>query len=141
MDFIRELAGESCKKYPDVKFKFAEAKEAFREAIWPGGINDDALELDVSFHPESSDDVPSIEVSTKSGKVFGPQPFLAIKTKSGRYIHDNFDFATSLDRWFYAFHLNTLPLEDVAEVAIAANDQYGNMSLKNLDASVLGRKG
>ena len=45
-------------------------------------------------------------------KVFGPQPFLAIQTKSRRFIYDNLDFIDE-NTWGYAFHGDTLPIEDV----------------------------
>lgn len=131
--FIQGLIKESSRRYPSVRFKYCEAVEAFRTAIWPDGFDERALELELKYHPPHSGDVPSIEVVTKTGKVFGPQPFLAIQTKSRRFIHDNFDFSTSLDRWFYAFHGDTLPLQDVSRVGVAANDQYGNACVVNLD--------
>jgi hypothetical protein len=123
VDFVRNL----------ISFKYCEATEAFKKAIWPEEINENSLDFDIIFHPESKNDVPSIEVVTKSGKVFGPQPFLAIKTVSRRFIHDNFDFDTSLNRWFYAFHTDTLPIEDVAKIGVAANDKYGNVCIKHFD--------
>ncbi len=129
---IRGLIRSSAKKYPGVKFRFCEAIEGFRQTIWPQGVDAAALDLSVSFHPASSEDVAFIEVSEKSGKVFGPQPFLALQTKSRKFIHDNFDMAESMDRWFYAFHADTLPLEDVAAVGVAANDQYGNSCVKTI---------
>ena len=133
VDHARELIAHASKKYPDVKFKYCEGIEAFRNTIWPEGIKDAPLELEIVYHPESADDVPSIEVITKQGKVFGPQPFLAIKTRSRRFIHDNFDFSSSLDRWFYAFYSNTLSIEDVEQIGVAANNQYGNVCVKVLD--------
>ena len=133
VNYIRDLIAESAKKYPDVKFKYCGGVEAFRNAIWPEGIDCDPLELEVIYHPASDQDVPSIEVITTKGKAFGPQPFLAIRTVSRRFIHDNFDFSTSLDRWYYAFHSDTLPLSDVAEIGIAANDKYGNTCIKHLN--------
>jgi hypothetical protein len=133
VDFLRGLIDESRRRYPEVKFKYCEAVEAFRTAIWPDGINDAPLDLDLIYHPAPADDVPYIEVVTKSGKVFGPQPFLAIETKSRRFIHDNFDFSPSLNQWFYAFHGDTLPVEDVAVIGVAANDQYGNFCIRRID--------
>lgn len=135
VDFIRDLARESSCRYPAVKFKYCEAVEAFRSAIWPLGIDGERLELELKFHPARDGDVESIEVITKRGKVFGPQPFLAIQTRSRRFIHDNFDFARTLDRWFYAFHGDTLPIQDVAKIGVAANDQYGNSCVLNFDVA------
>jgi hypothetical protein len=133
VDFLRGLIAESQRRYPDVKFKYCEGVEAFQAAIWPDGIKDSSLDLELIYRPASEADVPNIEVVTKSGKVFGPQPFLAIETKSRRFIHDNFDFSPVQDRWFYAFHGDTLPVEDVARIGVAANDRYGNLCVRNLD--------
>lgn len=137
VDYICKLIKNSQQRYPEVEFVFSEAIEAFRTAIWPDGIEDDALDFELKFNSQTERDVPNIEIITKKGKVFGPQPFLAIKTKSQRYIHDNFDFSTSGDRWFYAFHGDTLPLEDVAKIAVAASDKYGNVCIKHIDFSSL----
>lgn len=132
VDYIRELVQKASKKYPDVNYKFCEAVEGFRETIWPEGYDDEVLDLEMSFHPETEEDVPSLEVSTKSGEVFGPQPFLAIQTRMQSFIHDNFDFDTSLNRWYYAFHVDSIPLESVDSVGVAANDKYGNVSIKKI---------
>ena len=133
IDYARERIQESAKKFPEVKFKFCEAIEGFQRAIWPGGIEGDPLELEVIFHPKEGREEPFIEVLTKKGKVFGPQPFLAIQTRSRRFIHDNFDFTVSLDRWLYPFYTNTLQLEDVSRIGVAANDQYGNTCVKVIE--------
>jgi hypothetical protein len=132
VDYLRELIAASARRHPGVKFKYCEGVEAFRAAIWPQGVPDEPLDLELLFHPANPEDVATIEVITKRGKVFGPQPFLAIQTRSRRFIHDNFDFSPALDRWFYAFHADTLPFADVAAVGVAANDQYGNSCVRRL---------
>jgi hypothetical protein len=132
VDHLRELIADSARRYPGAKFKYCEGVEAFRAAVWPDGVPDDALDFEVIFHAASREDVASIEVRVRRGKVFGPQPFLAIQTRSRRFIHDNFDFSPSGNRWFYAFHSDTLPIEDVACVGVAANDEYGNCSVRRL---------
>jgi hypothetical protein len=134
VDHLRELILNSAKKYPDVKFRYCEGVEAFRYIMSAeediSGI--EPLELEIVFHPATEQDVPNLEIVTKRGKVFGPQPFLAIKTKSRRYIHDNLDFSTVGNRWFYAFHGDTIPFEDVAEVGVAANDRFGNVCVRKM---------
>lgn len=132
VDFLRDLVKCSSDKYPNVKFKFSEAVEAFQSVIWPDEKLGSELELDVCFHAESDRDVAYIEVRAVKGTVFGPQPYLAIETQSKRFIHDNFDFDIEGKRWFYAFHADTLPLSDVANLGIASNDKYGNRSIVNL---------
>lgn len=133
VNFIRQLICEAKRKHPEVAFKYCESVEAFRLALWPEGIEDDELDLDLQFHPGTQYDVPRIEITARKGKVFGPQPFLAIKTVSGRFIHDNLDFDIEPGRWHYAFHGDTLPLEDVAALAVGANDRFGNVCVKKMD--------
>ena len=132
VDFLRELITVAARKHPQVRYKYCEAVEAFQGAIWPDRALGEALELELVFHPASADDVAGIEIVAKRGKVFGPQPFLAIQTRSRRFIHDNFDFSSAGARWFYAFHPDTLPLNDVARLGVAANDEYGNSCVRRL---------
>lgn len=118
---------QSKKRYPEVPFRFSGAVEAFRTQLTPQQRQQEPLRLSLQLHPEDPGiDVPFIEIRTEQGQVFGPQPFLAIKTKGNRYIHDNLDFDAEPGRWYYAFHGDTLPLQDVAEIGIAANDIQGN---------------
>ncbi len=133
VDFLRNLIRQSASKYPDVKFKFCEALDGFRRTIWPEGLpSEKAVRLSVKYFPATAEDVPSLEIECVEGAVFGPQPFLAIQTRSRRFIHDNLDFDSSGNRWYYAFHGDTLPLEDVEKVGVAANDAFGNLALVNL---------
>ena len=87
----------------------------------------------MKYYKRTKVDVPHIIVSTKQGEVFGPQPFLAIQTKPNRFIHDNFDFSTKKGVWHYAFHADTLPIEDVSKIGIAANDKFGNTFISRLN--------
>ena len=53
-------------------------------------------------------------VKVTQGDVFGPQPFLAIKTKKEKiYQPDNFDFSSNKKIWHYAFHSDTIPVNDI----------------------------
>ena len=137
VDFLRGLIKESSARHPDVKFKYAEATEAFRSVIWPDRDLGEPLDFDLLFHPNPTDDVPHIEVVTRKGAVFGPQPFLAIETQGRRFIHDNFDFTPAQDRWYYSFHADTMPLDDVSRIGVGANDRYGNTVVKTLNINEL----
>ena len=50
----------------------------------------------------------SLEVRTET-PTFGPQPWLAIKTRSGGYHHDNFDTEIPHHEWRYVFDGDTFP--------------------------------
>jgi len=42
------------------------------------------------------------------------------------------DFSKNKQEWYYAFHGDTLPINDVDEIGIAANDRFGNIHIKRL---------
>jgi hypothetical protein len=120
------------RNHPDVPFFYSSCRDAFRAQLATEPAQP-PLELSLRFHPAQSGDVPFIEIRTEAGTVFGPQPFLAIKTRSRRYVHDNLDFDTSGRTWYYAFHGDTLPWTDVETVAVAANDMRGNTVVLRYD--------
>jgi len=127
---VQGMLTKAKEKFPDAKFRFSQAVEAFRYHVNEEFQVLDKLKLQVIFHPEEKGkDVPYIEIKTVKGKVFGPQPYLAIQTKSNRFLHDNLDFSSEEGIWYYAFHGDTLPLSDVKTVGIAANDFMGNTDI------------
>jgi len=133
VNFLRKLIKNSSKKFKKVRFKYVGAKEAFVEMI---KFKEDLkklskpLKLNIKFSKKTNKDVAKITIKASQGKVFGPQPFIAIETKSKKFIHDNLDFSTKQNVWHYAFHPNTLPIKDVAKIGIAANDRFGNSFIK-----------
>ncbi len=133
LDFAQHLIASSKERYPDVKFEYCQADEAFQEHVKSENAILPPLDLSVTLIPGvDGGDVPYILIKTIQGKVFGPQPYLAIKTCSNRYLHDNLDFSTEDGVWYYAFHADTLPLEDVECIGVAANDFMGRTVVKTL---------
>lgn len=124
VNIVREKIAKASKKYPEVKFKFCEGVEAFKSTIYGVNCNPEPLELNVTI--EGNNERLFLRIETLRGKVFGPQPFLAVKTKSGRFIHDNLDFDTSLTKWSYTFDYDSIHAEDVGAIGVASNDKYGN---------------
>ena len=45
-------------------------------------------------------------------KIYGPQPFLSIKTKEKKDFHDNFDIQKPFYEWTYTFDENTNQSQD-----------------------------
>ncbi|QBY01304.1 hypothetical protein E2K80_11670 [Rhodophyticola sp. CCM32] len=124
------LRASTC-RYPNVPFHYSPARPAFQTQLTTEERQQEALDLSLEFVPERpGQDVPFIRIEAKRGKVFGPQPFLAIKTKSRRFLHDNLDFGDMPNVWYYAFHGDTLPLEDVEEIGVGASDILGNTITK-----------
>jgi len=136
VNYLRNLIKSSSKKFRDVKFKYSEVSDAFVELIKKKENLQSLpkpIKLDVKFFKRSKNDVPHITVKTKQGTVFGPQPFLAIQTKSKRFIHDNFDFSVKKGVWHYAFHNDTLQIEDVCTIGIGTNDRFANTFVVRLN--------
>ncbi|SDG52943.1 hypothetical protein [Roseospirillum parvum] len=137
VDFVQDLIRQAQARHPGVKVAYCEAGEAFRRALYPETLSGDAgeapVELDLSLNPDPENDVPHLTITCRQGRAFGPQPFLAIETMSHRFIHDNLDFSLDDRRWSYAFHDDTLPLDDVRRIGVATNDKYGHTDLKVLE--------
>ncbi len=130
VDYVRDLILSVSKDYPEVKFKYCEAVDAFRSVVYGQNMCFVPVKLEVEI---SGDDKRRyLNVKTIQGKVFGPQPFLAIKTKSGRFIHDNFDFDPSLTKWSYTFDVDSVHAYDISMIGVAANDMYGNTFIKTI---------
>ena len=128
VDDFREKLQKVVAKYPDVKFKFAETVEAFRKVI--GYTDEEISKNKIDFKAEFIDNILHVEIT--NGEPFGPQPYLAIKTKTGGYFHDNFDFHEYKKSYTYVFDAYTIPKDTIEKVVIAVNDKYGNQCIKEI---------
>jgi hypothetical protein len=129
VEHVRGLIAAASARFPGVPFRFSPATEAFRSQLPDERRTAPALKLEIDFAAGSAADVPHLTVTARQGHVFGPQPFLAICTKGRRFIHDNLDFVEKDQVWGYAFHGDTLPVEDVLEVAVGAADACGRTAI------------
>jgi hypothetical protein len=124
VDLVRGMLQEARDEFPDVRFVYAEAAEAFRRVVY--GSTPENQKLELSCELTRRDGSMMLTVDTVNGAVFGPQPFLAVKMRGGRYVHDNLDFDPSLTSWSYTFDRGSIRPEDVEAIGVAANDSYGN---------------
>jgi hypothetical protein len=116
------------KEYPTIKFKFSRTLNAFRDVIGYSKeeINNNRIELEFRF------DKNVLIINAKKGEVFGAQPYLAIKTVTNEYFHDNFDFGEFKKEYYYTFDRMTIFLSQIDTIAFASNDKYGNFCIINL---------
>lgn len=126
VDYLRHLLARVAPRFPDVRFKFAEAVEAFN-AVHPAAGRP-ALELDCRLQLDAGG-CRRLTIRTKAGKVFGPQPFLALRTRSQRIIHDNLSYGDGLDAWHYVFDGHSVLPDDLRTIGVAANDDAGRQSI------------
>ena len=107
---------ESKNVYPGVHFKYANAVDAARMAL--DLKFQKPLELNMEWQGST------LYVSANLD-VWGPQPFLAVKTKDNKYYHDNMDHQNET-RWSYTFDWMNIDKDALACVGVGSNDAYGN---------------
>ena len=123
---VQGMLTAAAKKYPQVRFRYADCLTAMRGCLGleNSGIGLHAEIVKTGIHPV-------LRVSVK-GEIFGPQPFLALKFRNGQYNWDNFDFPET-NCWSYTFDANTIPLELVESVGVAANNAFGAFEVVKID--------
>ncbi len=113
--------------YPDTNFVFCEARDGMRKALNLEIKKPVVFDIDIQEN--------KLQVSSKL-PTFGPQPFLAIKTKDGNFFHDNFDFQEPFHKWSYVFDDITFSLTSIEEIGIGTCDSIGNVTVANIVPSI-----
>ena len=111
---------ESSARFPHVRWQHARAVDAARATL--GLRPDPDFQLKATF--ANSEGILRLDISATSN-TFGPQPFLAIKTRDKRYLSDNLEIHEPHKRWSYTFDSDTVPPEAVDCIGVAANDPNG----------------
>jgi hypothetical protein len=126
---VRKLLVAASKDFPDVAFQFSEAVAAMRSAL--GLVSQPPCELELSL-ARAAGRAHILKVISPT-PVFGPQPWLALKTSAGTFHHDNFDILTPFHRWQYVFDEETFPLKALSAVGVAANNAFGTTTVTVLE--------
>lgn len=126
IDDVYPRIARIAKDYMDVDFVHSDAVDAMQNTVFTDVVID-ALVLSAKIVHENS--TTKLIVNCSRGNVFGSQPFLAIKTKEGKYYHDNFNEREHLKSWEYVFDRISINLGSIERVAVAANDKYGNQAI------------
>jgi hypothetical protein len=128
---VRHLIEEVRHDFPNVKFYYSDPVSAFN-AVHPAKAKTH-LALNIDVRRNDCGHPLRLDVTTTQGKIFGPQPFLAIKTRSRRYIHDNFNLSSPDGSFNYQFDSHSISPDDVAAIGVAANDDAGNQVIEVLN--------
>lgn len=123
---MRTLIRNAKNKYPDVQFEYVDAITAMRKYC---NLAEESIQLKCEIK-ESKDNTILI-IETIHG-IFGNQPYLAIKTKDGKYIWDNLDFVNERT-WSYTFDNHSIRYESITHIGIAANNEYGKCEVMNFN--------
>lgn len=106
--------------YPDVKIKFSGAESAAKEILGYNDKKGPVITLEMSGN--------RAVIRLKDGEIYGPQPFLAIKTKDGRYFHDNVDVIEPKREWSYIFDDQTMNVDILSKIGVGTAGRYGGYS-------------
>ncbi len=129
IDKLKYMIRKASECYPDVDFIFSNAVSAMRNALKLNPVKP-MMKLKLIKHKEKNEGL--LTVITEND-IFGPQPYLAIKTVTGQYYWDNFDFQDN-NKWTYTFDWNTISLNALEKVGVAANSAEGVTEVLVYDA-------
>lgn len=123
---VRKFIERASKSYPEVRFEFVDAITAMRKyfGLIPKNIG---LECDIC----KVDNGMKLNVQTKTD-IFGTQPYLAIKTKDGKYLWDNFDNGLN-NKWNYTFDYNSISFHSIERIGVAVSNQEGVCEIMNYE--------
>lgn len=129
IDGVRAMLQVVAPEFPDVAFEYSEAVAAMQRALrLPADLGCD-LELCIESLGEGAH---RLNVAS-SVPTFGPQPWLALKTTTGDYVHDNFDIDVPFRQWSYVFDDETCVLGALEAVGVAANSAHGVTTVRVMD--------
>jgi hypothetical protein len=124
---VRAMITQVKTQFPDVQTRFSGAREA---AVAHTRRLDLEPYAPLQFQVVMEGRV--LHVCIAEGSLFGPQPFLALKTKAGMYHHDNFDIQTPGKHYTYIFDAQTVLLEALEVVGVGAAGRCGTAQVKTV---------
>ncbi|MDN5249904.1 hypothetical protein QWJ17_00195 [Betaproteobacteria bacterium LSUCC0117] len=124
VEVVHEMVSSAKSRYSDVLVLNSSAAQA---AI---ALQQQSDSSPVEFSLTLKENI--LVVKLNSGELFGAQPFLAIKDRTDCYYHDNFDIHEYKSSWSYVFDEQTIRLDRVAEIAVAANSVDGSQCIKRI---------
>jgi hypothetical protein len=125
---VHDMVTRVSSEFPEVKWHHAGAKEAAQKVL---GL-ENAVPIKLNAKLERSGDDLHLTVETNVDS-FGPQPFLAIKTRDKRYLTDNFDFQIPKRKWTYVFDADTVLPQSLEKIGVAVNGMDGSTDVVVLE--------
>lgn len=124
VDEVRGMISRVKADYPEVAIKFSGAESAAADILGIGQQKKVSLGAEIVGN--------KLIVKLKDGAIFGPQPFLAIKGRDGKYFHDNLDIQEPGRLWTYIFDDQTLPLSAIDRIGVGSAGRYGGFDTSNI---------
>ena len=125
VEAVRTMITEVKPEFPEVSLRFMGAEAAARRL----------LNVDTEPAPELSLRLTDkrLVVRLERGRIFGPQPFLALKGRDGRIMHDNLDVQESGRLWTYTLDDQTLPPPALAVAGVGTAGRFGGFHVARLE--------
>jgi hypothetical protein len=125
VDGVRAMLAEVRPEFPEVSLRFSGAEAAARELLDVAAEPDPRLSLSLAGN--------RLAVRLEQGRIFGPQPFLALKGRDGRVFHDNLDVQEPGRLWTYILDDQTLPPAAVAAAGVGTAGRHGGFHVERLE--------
>ncbi len=121
---VHGLVQEVAREFPEVQWRNAGALEAARAVL--GLEPQQPLSFTTTFERHGH----ALHMAVESNHaIFGPQPFLAVKSHDQRYDHDNLDIQEPFRRWSYVFDEQSFRPAALEAIGIAAADASGQTAI------------
>jgi len=121
--YVYEIIKKVSQKYKKIRFKWCDARDAMRSSLRLKKVKN-------KVYQSITDKTFTLEFQKP---IFGPQPYLAFKTKKGQYFHDNFDIQKPFYKWTYYFDEHTMNIDKISDFRWAANDKFGSTYIGSID--------
>jgi hypothetical protein len=123
IETVHHLIQRTKLKYPEVEVQYCSASEAARKSLRIEKIAMPQIKISWSGN--------RLLVNLIKGKIFSVQPYLAIHTKSGNYLHDNFT-VVDIGSWKYDFTTDFIQKSEIEKIAIAYIGENGKSYIKKV---------
>jgi len=127
VDAVRAMLKQAAPNYPGVELRFSGAEAAARDVL---GVSHEPKPA-LSIRREGN----RVLISVTQGRIFGPQPFLALKLRDGSYRHDNLDVQRPGQTWSYVLDDQTVPVDGVEQIGVGSAGRHGGFSVAKLSMS------
>lgn len=125
VDVVRAMIAEVRPEFPEVSLRCSGAEAAARELLGAGAEPNPQLSLRLVDK--------RLIVRLERGQIFGPQPFLALRSREGRVFHDNLDVQEPGCLWTYTLDDQTLPPSALAVAGVGTAGRYGGFHVARLE--------
>lgn len=126
VDGVHGLVTKVSKEFPQVRWCNSGALGAARAAL---GLEASEEPLTLTAEFERGQGALRMEVRANR-PIFGPQPFLAVKSHDQRYEHDNLDIQEPFRRWTYVFDEQSFRPEAIETIGLGAADAAGHVDVR-----------